>query len=153
MWTQRQDKLETEGVVAVYSQEFAKLWFKLSKDMKLFMEGQLAPSLTEGQLYVLEYLLAREDVKMKPSDLVDYLSTTPAAITTLLDRMERANLIVRERDDKDRRIVWVVVTDTGKQECRRGVSLRQQFLDGYLNRISAHNQQVLVYLLGKVANL
>ena len=109
--------METEGVVAVSSQEFAKLWFKLSKDMKLFMEGQLAPSLTEGQLHVLEYLQAHEAVRMKPSDLVDYLSTTPAAITTLLDRMERAELIFRERDNKDRRIVWVVVTDRGKQEC------------------------------------
>ena len=43
--------------------------------------------------------------RMKPSDLIEYLSTTPAAVTTLLDRMEKAELIVRVRDEKDRRIV------------------------------------------------
>lgn len=134
----------------MYSDDFAKLWFKLSKDMKTHMEVNLAPSLTEGQLHVLELLSYRE--KMKPSDFIEYLTTTPAAITTLLDRMEKGGLIIRERDEKDRRIVWVKRTPKGKQECQRGVEIRQQFLDHHLNRISSHNQQLLVYLLGKIAN-
>jgi hypothetical protein len=37
----------------LYSQEFSKLMFKLSKDMKTHMEAELAPNLTEGQLHVL----------------------------------------------------------------------------------------------------
>jgi DNA-binding MarR family transcriptional regulator len=88
---------------------------------------------------------------MKPSDFIQYLSTTPAAITTLLDRMEKGELINRERDEKDRRIVWITATEKGRSECARGLEIRQQFIEGYLNRISAHNQQVLIYLLGKVA--
>jgi DNA-binding MarR family transcriptional regulator len=135
----------------MYSAEFAKLWSKLSKEMKTHMEVQLAPSLTEGQLNVLELLLAQEE-RMKPSDLIDILATTPAAVTTLLDRMEKSELIVRERDEKDRRIVWIQVTEKGKAECSRGVQIREQFLNSTLSRISAHNQQLLVYLLRKIAN-
>jgi len=134
----------------VITQEFAKLWWKLSKDLRNHMETELSPTLTEGQLTVLELLSGHE--RMKPSDFIEYLDTTPAAITTLLDRMEKAGLISRERDGKDRRIVWVQVTDKGKQECERGVIIRERFLQSYLSRISAHNQQLLVYLLGKVAN-
>ncbi|MNI42474.1 Transcriptional regulator HosA [compost metagenome] len=89
---------------------------------------------------------------MKPSDLIEFLATTPAAVTTLLDRMEKNGLITRERDEKDRRIVWVNVTEIGKAECERGIRIREQLLDTYLSRISAHNQQLFVYLLGKVAN-
>jgi DNA-binding MarR family transcriptional regulator len=114
------------------------------------METELAPSLTESQLTVLEYLLSQD--KMKPSDLLEFLATTPAAVTTLLDRMEKNGLIVRERDEKDRRMVWIVVTEKGKAECERGVQVRESYLDGCLDRISAHNQHLLVYLLGKVAN-
>lgn len=135
----------------MYSAQFARLWLKLSKDLKIHMENELAPSLTESQLNVLELLIARE--RMKPSDLLEYLATTPAAVTTLLDRMEKNELIVRERDEKDRRIVWIHVTEKGKAECRRGIEIRDKFLNAYLDRISAHNQQLLVYLLGKVANL
>jgi DNA-binding MarR family transcriptional regulator len=134
----------------MHANEFAKLWMKFSKDMKTYMDSKLSPSLTAGQLYVLELLSGQE--RMKPSDFIDYLATTPAAVTTLIDRMEKAGFIVRERDEKDRRIVWVIATERGKSECVRGLEIRQQFLDSHLNRLSAHNQQLLVYLLGKVTN-
>ncbi|MEK3917411.1 MarR family winged helix-turn-helix transcriptional regulator [Paenibacillus sp. FSL H7-0331] len=132
------------------TQEFAKLWWKLSKDLRTHMDLQLSPTLTEGQLTVLELLMGRD--RMKPSDFIEFLATTPAAITTLLDRMEKAELLSRSRDEKDRRIVWVEVTDKGKAECLRGTEIRERFLQQYLSRISSHNQQLLVYLLGKVAN-
>jgi DNA-binding MarR family transcriptional regulator len=134
----------------VITQEFAKLWWKLSKDLHNHMDTELAPSLTVGQLNVLELLLARD--RMKPSDFIEFLTTTPAAITTLLDRMEKAELITRERDEKDRRIVWVHVSEKGRSEWERGIQIRERFLQSYLSRISSHNQQLLVYLLGKVAN-
>lgn len=134
---------------SAFSNQFAKLWFKLSKDLKLHMEAELAPTLTESQLNLLEYLLSQG--QLKPSDLLEYLATTPAAVTTLLDRMEKNELIERVRDEKDRRIVWIHVTDKGKHECRRGLDIREAFLHSYLDRISMHNQQLLVYLLGKIA--
>ena len=131
------------------SNDFVKLWAKLSKEMKSHMELHLAPTLTEGQLQVLELL--ESNGKMKPSDLLEHLETTPAAVTTLLDRMEKGELIIRERDEKDRRIVWISATDKGVSECARGIAVRNQFLDIYLNRISNHNQQLLVFLLRKVS--
>lgn len=139
-----------EGGPAVYSKEFAKLWYKLSQDLKLHMDSRLAPTLTEGQFNVLEFLLSHDQVK--PSDLIQHLATTPAAITTLLDRMEKNELITRERDNHDRRIVWLRLTEKGESEGRRGMNIREQFLDDYLGKISAHNQQLLIYLLGKVSN-
>ncbi|MDF2725098.1 MAG: MarR family transcriptional regulator [Paenibacillus sp.] len=134
----------------MYSNQFVKLWSKISKDLKAHMETQLAPALTEGQLNVLEVLMTQE--RMKPSDLLEHLHTTPAAVTTLLDRMEKNELIVRQRDEKDRRIVWIIPTETGLEQCVRGVDIRNEFIHSQLDRISSHNQQLLVYLLGKVAN-
>jgi DNA-binding MarR family transcriptional regulator len=134
----------------VYSYDFAKVWYKVTRDMKVHMDAQLAPTLTEAQLNVLEFILNHEQVK--PSDLTDFLATTPAAITTLMDRMEKSGLIARERDTQDRRIVWLKLTSKGESEGRRGIKVRQDFLEEYLGRISTHNQQLLVYLLGKVSS-
>jgi DNA-binding MarR family transcriptional regulator len=135
----------------MYSYDFAKVWFKVTRDMKVHMDAQLAPTLTESQLNVLEFIMNHDQVK--PSDLTDFLATTPAAITTLMDRMEKSGLIVRERDTHDRRIVWLRLTPKGESEGRRGLQVRQDFLEQYLGRISTHNQQLLVYLLGKVSSL
>ncbi|MFB5265419.1 MarR family winged helix-turn-helix transcriptional regulator [Paenibacillus enshidis] len=128
--------------------EFAKLWFKLTKDYKAYMEQHLAPSLTESQLTVLELL--QENGRMKPSQLIPYLATTPAAVTMLLDRMEKNELVTRVRDQEDRRIVWILITNHGMEEADRGIQIRNDFLSSALGRISMHNQNLLVYLLGKI---
>ncbi len=129
--------------------EFVKIWMKLTKDWTARMEEELAPQLTVGQLEVLELLQAQEP--MKPSELLPYLETTPAAITTLLDRMERAGLVERRRDEHDRRIVWIHMTELGRSEVQRGIRVRSEVANRSLERISGHNQRLLVYLVGKVA--
>ncbi|WP_342551628.1 MarR family winged helix-turn-helix transcriptional regulator [Paenibacillus sp. FSL R7-0652] len=132
----------------MYNSDFAKCWSRLTKDYKLHMDQELAPSLTEAQLAVLEVL--EDHDKMKPSDLIPFLATTPAAVTMLLDRMEKNGLICRDRDDQDRRIVWVSLSDKGRMETKRGVAIRNEFMNSVLSNISMHNQQLLVYLLGKI---
>ncbi|MFP4977913.1 MarR family winged helix-turn-helix transcriptional regulator [Paenibacillus sp. CN-4] len=132
----------------MYSSEFGKIWLKLLKEYKQHMDNRLAPTLTDAQLTVLEVLTERE--AMKPSELIPYLSTSAAAVTMLLDRMEKNGLISRERDSADRRLVWVSITDTGRQETERGLRIRNEFFAGALDHISAHNQQLLLYLMGKL---
>lgn len=128
---------------------FVKSWTKLTKDWNAHMERELAPQLTAGQLEVLELLQANEP--MKPSDLLPHLETTPAAITTLLDRMERGGLVERNRDESDRRIVWVTMTSLGRSEVERGVKVRSDIVNRSLEQVSSHNRQLLVYLISKVA--
>ncbi|GGG11671.1 MarR family winged helix-turn-helix transcriptional regulator [Paenibacillus aceti] len=135
----------------MHTEEFARLLGKIVKDFQTHMEDNLAPSLTTSQLSVLEVMSQQELQSLKPSDLIPFLSTTPAAVTMLLDRMERGELIRRDRDETDRRIVWVSITDKGKEELERGVSIRNTYLNGILDRISTHNQQLLIYLLGKIS--
>src|SRR5690606_4973625 len=119
-------------VESLVSEDFTRLWTKLSREWKINLEQTLAP-LTEGQLNVLELLLESEP--MKPSDLIQHLSTTPAAITTLLDRMERNELIERTRDDNDRRIVWISVSAKGNAEAERGREIRSGLIAQSLDRI------------------
>lgn len=130
---------------------FAKLWYQFSKELKMYMEKELAP-LTESQLFVLEYLLTHKQEQMKASDLIQVLTITPAAVTTLLDRMEKNGLILRQRDQKDRRIVWIVVTDKGEKERERGKEVRKSFFASRLNRISEHNQKLLMFLIRKMVS-
>jgi DNA-binding MarR family transcriptional regulator len=136
-----------EGI-SVHSSEFSKIWHKILKDYKLHMDSNLAPTLTDAQLTVLELL--RERDAMKPSDLAPHLATSPAAVTMLLDRMEKNGLIVRERDAGDRRIVWVSITEVGMKETERGLQIRSDFFAEALDPISSHNQQLLLYLMGKM---
>ncbi len=149
-YNEREGNVRKErGVRMEIAAEFVKSWTKLTKDWNARMEEELAPQLTVGQLEVLELLQTHEP--MKPSDLLPHLETTPAAITTLLDRMERNGLVERNRDEGDRRIVWVTMTPFGRTEVERGVNVRNSIVGRSLDRVSSHNRQLLVYLFGKVA--
>src|SRR5439155_25442074 len=40
---------------------------------------------------------------------------TPATLTGVIDTLEKAGYVRRERDELDRRVVWLVLTDEGKE--------------------------------------
>lgn len=134
----------------MHADSFARLLDVLMKEYQSHMEQHLAPTLTTAQFTVLELLV--EQGSLKPSDLLPFLTTTPAAVTMLLDRMERSELIRRERDEADRRIVWIYITESGIEEVQRGTEIRRAYLNEILDHLSTHNQQLLIYLMGKITS-
>lgn len=130
------------------SDKFAKLWLTMQHDYEAYMAAQLEPDLTIVQLNTLELILDME--RAKSSDLIEHLEISPAAISTLVDRMEKNKLLVRERDEFDRRIVWLQVTKKGKAAYERGMEIRRQFFAGRLNALSKHNQKLLCFLFAKI---
>ncbi len=55
-----------------------------------------------------------------------------STVTDLLDRMERNNLVVRVKDEKDRRIVRIKVLDKGHQLIEQVLHTRQKYLSEVL---------------------
>ncbi len=43
---------------------------------------------------------------------------TPATLTGVVDTLEKAGYVRRERDESDRRVVWLVLTDAGRDRTR-----------------------------------
>src|SRR5262249_45382179 len=40
---------------------------------------------------------------------------TPATLTGVIDTLEKSGYVRRERDETDRRVVWLVLTDAGRE--------------------------------------
>lgn len=133
----------------MYSEQFAKLWLSVQSDYDAYMDKELAPNLTEVQLYTLELIHSME--KAKPSDLIAHLEISPAAISTLVDRMEKNELLMRKRDEQDRRIVWLHISQKGMREYERGIAIRQKYFTQLLDSLSEHNQKLLTFLMSKIA--
>ena len=65
------------------------------------------------QLYILT--LIQERGPRTVSELASLLSVSAPSVSSILDRMEERNLIVRVRDEEDRRVVRVELTSNGRQ--------------------------------------
>lgn len=50
--------------------------------------------------------------KMTPGQIAEQSGLTTGAVTAVLDRLEKRNYVRRVRDKKDRRRIWIELTDT-----------------------------------------
>lgn len=71
--------------------------------------------LTGVQYNVLRILRGAGLKGIKCSEISERLVTKDSDITRLLDRLESRNLIERERDSKDRRVILTRITEEGLQ--------------------------------------
>jgi DNA-binding MarR family transcriptional regulator len=69
--------------------------------------------LTNVQYNVLRILRGAADSGLKCNEISERLVTKDSDITRLLDRLETRNLISRERDSKDRRVMLARITKEG----------------------------------------
>jgi MarR family transcriptional regulator, organic hydroperoxide resistance regulator len=49
------------------------------------------------------------------ADLARRSLLAPATVTGIVDTLEKAGYVLRERDTADRRITWIVITDAGRE--------------------------------------
>jgi len=65
----------------------------------------------------------------------------------LVDRMVKAGLVRRTRDRKDRRAVFVSLTDKGKEAVEPAVPAGWEFINKVVSSLSHHEQRALVDML------
>lgn len=70
-------------------------------------------NLTGSQLWVVKLL--KEASPMKVSELARRMYLHPATMVGLLDRLEAKGLIMRTRSEKDRRVVYINLTEQGNE--------------------------------------
>lgn len=70
--------------------------------------------LSELQFAVLVALFALDPEPITPADLADYTAVSRAAITDALVRLESLQLVSRQRDQTDRRVYHLQLTEHGR---------------------------------------
>ena len=78
-------------------------------------------------------------------ELVDHLGVGKSAVTELVDRVESKGLTSRIRDDRDRRKVFLWLTDQGRQVVRETTTvLEEEKLGLALGRMSPDERRNLI---------
>jgi DNA-binding MarR family transcriptional regulator len=68
--------------------------------------------LYRGQQFALQALWQQEG--LTHSELAEWLNVSPATVTNMLKRMEKAGLVERRRDTEDERVSRVYLTEAGR---------------------------------------
>jgi DNA-binding MarR family transcriptional regulator len=94
-----------------------------------------------AQVWVLAVLSERPGLRV--SQVAEALSVHQSTISNLLDKMEQANLVRRERSRKDQRVVEVYLTETGNAVLEKAP---RPFTGVLLNALEALPKNVLARL-------
>jgi DNA-binding MarR family transcriptional regulator len=85
------------------------------------------------------------------SDIAAYLDVTLSGSTAMVDSAVEAGLVERSRDEADRRVVWIQLTDAGIQTLQQMRRVRAGIFAKYLSRLEPEEIQQMAALLGRAA--
>lgn len=87
------------------------------------------------------------------SRIAKHVHLSPSTVVGVLDRLEEKGLVTRERDLKDRRKVYVNLTEKGQELTSQAPSPLQDRLAQALHGLSPLEQSTIALALEKIASL
>jgi len=101
--------------------------------------------ITTEQWRVLVCIKSRGPLRL--IDLASMLERGPNSMSMLVDRMVKAGLVRRTRDRKDRRTVFVSMTDKGKEAVEPAAPAGWEFIHKVLSPLSYDDKRALASML------
>ena len=101
------------------------------------------------EVHIIEFLGDRKSCMMR--ELAEYLLVAVNTVTTIVDKLEQKSLVRRERDEEDRRIVMVQLTDKGHQAYDGILEIRLNACCTMLTPLNEDEQDIFMLLMRKIA--
>ncbi|MFJ7981806.1 MarR family winged helix-turn-helix transcriptional regulator [Lysinibacillus xylanilyticus] len=95
--------------VEIIMSEMLEIQYKSKMFVNLLSEGE---SLSQNQLILL--LQLKINGGMKATEIAEFFSVTPGAVTSMCDKLEKLELVERIREKEDRRVVKMILTNIGE---------------------------------------
>jgi DNA-binding MarR family transcriptional regulator len=105
-------------------------------------------NISKEQFYLLMTLKTKRRTTI--SDLAEQLNLTPSATTIAINRLVGLGHVSRTRDEKDRRLVWVEVTDKAMDLVASLCAHRNKLLSGMLANLTSEEIGQFIALLSKM---
>ena len=106
---------------------------------------------TGDQFFVLQILTNEENVTS--SQLAKLFNVKPSAITAMIDRMYKNDLVLRNRDEKDRRVVYIELSEKGKEIKRRAEKKRMEIMRKYYGQLDEDELVGLIETIEKLTRI
>ena len=125
-----------------------ELIIQLTRRLYVQVARQAPNELTQSQ-FVLGKLLKKHG-EMTVSELAESLGVSLSAVTVTADKLCRAGIMRRERDQQDRRVVWLALTENGYRVVSSALEVWNRVLKEYFARLPEGDLEKLVSICEKL---
>ena len=103
--------LMDQNKIAELINRYVAVSFTVNKKAESLIKAEIGDELTNDQHYILRYIYRSGGCTS--TELADAFEVNKSAITAYTNRMVDRDLIKRRRDEGDRRVIYLTLTDTG----------------------------------------
>jgi MarR family transcriptional regulator, organic hydroperoxide resistance regulator len=115
------------------------------------LSEHLEEGLTGDQFFVLRIL--QNKGRVSSSDLAEEFQVKPSAITAMVERMYKNEFVTRERDEKDRRVVYIKITKKGENVLQKSHKKRNEIIEKYMSQLEPEELEGMVNAFEKLAQI
>jgi DNA-binding MarR family transcriptional regulator len=101
------------GEIQELIDRYMSLSFQVHKKAEALIKEEIGNELTNDQHYILRHIYQAGECTS--SELADVFEVNKSAITAIINRMVERGFIQRTRDENDRRVVYLSLTDVGSE--------------------------------------
>ena len=134
------------------SKEFKVILVKLFNDILDYQESALSTSefkdLTNNDIHVIRAIGINEKKNM--SMIAKELAITIGTLTISINSLVRKGYVIKERSEKDKRVVFVNLSSTGIAAFSRNEELYDQMVNSMLEDLEDNEMDILMRSLLKV---
>ncbi len=119
-----------------------KIWYK-----------ETGKNLSKMDITTTEFTVMRHLIQGGPQSmntLANLINVTPGWITGIIDKMEGNGLVLRNRQEGDRRIINIMITDHGREIFAKAKDLHYEFVRRSLKELDEKEMDDLLNLLKKM---
>lgn len=121
-----------EELIKELVDKYITLSFSVMKNGETLIQGEIGSDLTTDQHYVLRYI--NKVLSCTATELAEVFDVKKSAITAIINRMWAKGLIKRTRDMKDRRVVYLTLTEQGIELFHKTDERVQNLVESLINK-------------------
>jgi len=135
----------------LYLERLDEVFHRMARHLHAELAQSMVSGITMSQFVVLRNLDKKGRVTV--SEVAEDLNVSLSAITALADRLHKAGLVDRRRDEQDRRLVWLTLTGEGEEIVDACRIARMKVVGKYFNQLPEEDVERLIQIYEKILAL
>ena len=142
------DQKTGSGMDEVLNELLVKLFKNIMEIEEKWLITHEFKDISVNDMHVVEAIGIKEPKSM--STVAKLMSVTTGTLTKSMDGLSDKGYVSRERGKKDKRVVFVSLTEKGRRAYRHHEKFHRNMIDNIKVGISDHETTVLIYALAKL---
>jgi len=118
------------------------------RSSKKLDEETIPKSITSGKGFILRIIYRHGTCTIK--EILQEVALSPSATTTALNHLEKEGLVIRSRNNDDRRTVWIELSQEGTRIAAQMVENRQALIDKLFGKLSEEEKKAFFAVIEKI---